>query len=312
MRSITVGKNDAGQRLDRFLSKSFPLLKHGVIRKALRNKDIKVNRKRTDAEYFLIENDVIDVYIKDELLTGKTISDKATSGIALEQSDIIYEDENILLINKPVGLVVHEDNQKTDDTLIKRIINYLIKTGEYDSKHELSFTPSLCNRLDRNTSGIVIAAKNAEALRIMSQKLRDREIEKLYLCLVYGVMPKKHDILTHYLEKSEKENRVYINDKKTAKNLTIKTEYKVLKEADDYSLLEINLLTGRTHQIRAHLSYIGHPILGDSKYGDNKINRLYKYKSQALCSYKLKFIFSTDAGILEYLKNKEFEINKDW
>ncbi|MBQ8614328.1 MAG: RluA family pseudouridine synthase [Ruminiclostridium sp.] len=311
MKQVTVNKNAAGQRIDRFLTKTYPELSQGFICKTIRKKDIKVNGKRTEANYKLIEGDVITLYVKDELFEKKKLSDDdflATDG----NISVIYEDENIILVDKETGLVVHEDNDNTADTLINRIKNYLYRKGEYNPAEEFSFAPALCNRIDRNTGGIVIAAKNAESLRILNQKVKDRELTKLYLCAVNGVPKVKSARLTAYLYKNEKENRVIISDKKTPQNRTIVTAYKVLEERGGDSLLEVDLITGRTHQIRAHMAYMGHFLLGDGKYGVNKINREKGYPYQALYSYKLVFNFSTDGGILNYLNGKEFTARNIW
>ncbi len=305
MREINISRNDSGQRLDRFLQKSFPMLTQGAICKLSRKNCIKVNGKKVDVKTHLNEGDIIKLFVKDELLEPKQPDDDFRS--VSDKIDVIYEDENILLINKPVGMVVHEDDTNEADTLINRIRSYLYNKGEYDPEKENCFAPSLCNRIDRNTSGIVIAAKNAESLRIMSQKIRDRELKKLYLCIATGKVEPKSATLTAYLEKDSKQNMVRISDKKTKNNLTIKTKYRVLRYDGNNSLLEVDLLTGRTHQIRAHLAYIGHPLLGDGKYGSNKVNKQYNMKYQALCSHKLIFEFTTDAGILQYLDKKEFK-----
>lgn len=308
MTEITIQKNDAGQRADRFLSKAYPNLKSSLINKLMRKKRIKLNGAKTEPNVILKEGDVFRFYLSDELL-AKEIRDDFREAPA--EISVIYEDENILLVNKPCGLVVHEDNDKSSDTLISRVLNYLTKNGEYSPEKENSFTPALVNRIDRNTSGIVIAAKNAEALRILSRKIHDRELEKLYLCAVYGEPVPKSATLTAYLKKLSDENRVIVSDTPKPDFLTIKTKYRVLNSRGDLSLLEVDLLTGRTHQIRAHFAHIGHPLLGDGKYGTsdtNAKNKKYGAKAQALCSYKLTFKFTTDAGILNYLNNTEFEI----
>lgn len=311
MKQLTVNKNAAGQRLDRFLLKTFPALSQGLLCKTLRKKDIKVNGTRVCADYRICENDVVTVYIKDELLEEKKAGedDFLTADSSL---DIIYEDENILLVDKPVGMVVHEDNDNSRDTLINRIKSYLYQKGEYRPDEEFSFAPSLCNRIDRNTGGIVIAAKNAESLRILNQKVRDRELTKLYLCAVHGVPEPREAVKTAYLFKNERENRVVISEKKTPQNRTIVTKYRVLEVNGGNSLLEVDLITGRTHQIRAHMAYLGHFLLGDGKYGSNKINRRLGYPYQALYSYKLIFKFTTDGGILNYLNGREFTAENIW
>lgn len=305
-KEIFIGENDGGQRLDRFLTKTFPALKSGIINKAVRNKDIRLNGKRTEASCRLKKGDRIYVYFPDKLLENKPADEDFMN--ASDRLSIVYEDENILLADKEQGLVVHADNDNTADTLINRIKKYLYLKGEYIPENEQSFAPSLCNRIDRNTCGIVIAAKNAEALRIMSEKIKNRELSKKYICIALGEPPKKEDTLTAYLQKDSSENKVSVSDKKTDRNLTIKTRYRVLESCGELSLLEIDLLTGRTHQIRAHLAHIGHPLLGDGKYGINKINQKYGFKVQALCSYKLSFGFKTDGGILDYLDKKTFRV----
>lgn len=308
MTEITIQKNDAGQRADRFLSKAYPNLKTALVCKLMRKKRIKLNGARTEPNVILKEGDVFRFYLSDELLAKEPAKRKFDIDDISAEINVIFEDENILLIDKPAGLVVHEDNDNTADTLINRVLSYLHGKGEYIPEQENSFVPALVNRIDRNTSGIVIAAKNAEALRVLNQKVRDREIRKLYLCRVLGTPEPRAATLTAYLKKLPDENRVIISDKRQDGFLTIKTKYRVLDVGEETSLVEVDLLTGRTHQIRAHFSHIGHPLLGDGKYGDNAVNKRYHAKTQALCSYKLMFKFTTDAGALEYLNGREFSI----
>lgn len=307
MKSIVIKKNDEGQRLDKFLNKAFPNLPISMIYKSIRKKRIKINNKRCEASDKLAVGDVLSLYINDEFLEDDPDINFLS---AQDNLEIIYEDQNILLVNKPTGLLVHEDENQKIDTLINRIKKYLYNKKEYDINIEMSFAPALVHRLDRNTQGIVIAAKNSESLRILNQKFKDREIKKFYLCLVHGFLNNKSGFLKNYLVKNESENRVYIFDKPRQGSKIILTKYKVLQVFDNISLLEIELLTGRTHQIRAHMAYINHPLVGDTKYGTAQINKDYNLKFQALISYKLVFDFKTDAGVLNYLKNKSFEVKE--
>ncbi len=310
MLRFTVGKNDAGMRMDKLLIKLMPTLPKSLMYKYIRQKDIKVNRKRTDISYKPVEGDIIEAYVPDEF--AKKVEPKYDFLSAPDKLDIVYEDENILLVDKKQGLLVHPDKNEYRDTLIGRICHYLYKKGEYDPSKENSFVPALANRIDRNTGGIVIAAKNAAALKILCDKIKDRELDKRYLAVVHGILNKKCDLLEGYLFKDEEKNRVFLDKNKTDKNKTIKTKYRVLKEKDNLSLVEVELITGRTHQIRAHFASIGHPLLGDGKYGKLKEDKKLGFNKQALYSYRLTFDFTTDAGILNYLKGKTFEVEKVW
>lgn len=308
MTELKIQKNDAGQRADRFLAKAYPNLKSSLVCKLMRKKRIKLNGAKVEPNVILKEGDVFRFYLSDELLSKEPVKETADFRDISAEINIVYEDENILLIDKPAGLVVHEDNDNTADTLINRILSYLYGKGEFAPERENSFTPALVNRIDRNTSGIVIAAKNAESLRVLNQKVRDRELKKLYLCAVFGKPEPRSATLTAYLKKLAEENKVLISDKPRPDYLTIKTKYRVLESRGELSLVEVDLLTGRTHQIRAHFAHIGHPLLGDGKYGENALNKCYNAKHQALCSYKLKFVFTTEAGCLEYLNGREFTV----
>ncbi|MDR3643702.1 MAG: RluA family pseudouridine synthase [Clostridia bacterium] len=310
MRSFTIGTNDANQRLDKFISKAVKSLPQALLYKYIRLRRIKVNGKRSEIAYRLCEGDVVELYINDEFFDGN--DDSGAFLHAPAKLDVVYEDQNLLLVDKMPGLVVHEDESGCADTLVARIRHYLYDKGEYDPRNENSFAPALCNRIDRNTGGIVIAAKNAEALRVLDEKIKLREITKLYLCICHGVPDEKSATLEGYLQKDESENRAYIHEKPQEGDLPIKTRYRVLARSGGLSLLEVELLTGRTHQIRAHLASIGHPLLGDGKYGSNELNRPYGMKAQALYAYRLAFAFKTDAGILNYLKGKSFEVRDVW
>ena len=308
--TVTVTKNDAGQRLDKFLTKTYRNLPMSLLYKAVRKKDIRLNGKRCEASSRLNEGDQIYLFLPDDALEIAPPTYEFMH--ASKQLDIVYEDEHVLLLNKKAGLLVHPDDREFADTLIFRVQRYLYEKGEYNPADEQSFAPALVNRIDRNTSGIVIAAKTAVALRVLNEKLKEREIEKYYLCIVHGKMPKAEDTLEAFLEKNESQNRVYISDTQKQGARTIRTRYKVLEERGDMSLLEIHLLTGRTHQIRAHLASIGHPLLGDGKYGTNALNKGTGFNKQALCSYRLEFAFTSDAGELNYLNGKEFTLQDVW
>ena len=306
MVNFTLTKNDANMRVDKLIKKLMPTLPSSLMYKAFRKKDVKINGKWVPQEYKAKENDLLTIYVSDEFL--KEVPKNYDFLSSNSNIKVVYEDENIILINKPQGVLCHPDKNEYRDTLLLRMQHYLYKKGEYNPEKEGSFAPSLCNRIDRNTEGIVIGAKNAESLKIMCEKIKNREIDKLYKAVIIGNPKQKEATLEGYLFKDETKNQVFIDNKKTERNRTIKTRYKVLKQKGDLSLIEVELLTGRTHQIRAHMAHIGHPLLGDGKYGKYS----HGFKKQALCSYKLHFNFTTDAGILNYLNNKTFELDTVW
>ena len=310
MRSFTVNQNDAGQRLDKFLSKAVKGLPTSMMYKLIRTKKIKVNRKRTEQKYILVEGDEIQLFIKEEFFDSPEKDMGALERI-VPKLNILYEDENIMLLNKRPGVLVHEDSEAGENTLIMHVKAYLCQKGEYDPYTEQSFAPALCNRIDRNTGGIVIAAKNAEALRVMNEKIKNDELTKTYLCLVHGVPKKRSAELRGYLRKDSKNNTVEVRDNEFPGAKQIITRYRVLDSYADSALLEVDLITGRTHQIRAHMAHIGHPLMGDGKYGVNRDERAKGYKYQALYAYKLYFKKTDNESVLSYLEGKTFALDTD-
>ena len=310
MKELTVGKNDAGQRLDRFVAKAVPLLPDSLLQKYIRLKRIKVNGKPSKRDLRLSAGDVLMLYINDEFFEAPR-EDNAWLKIAKPRLNILYEDENILLADKKPGVLCHSAGKWDYNTLIANIQAYLAQKGEWHPKEENSFCPALCNRIDRNTGGIVIAAKNAEALRILNEKIRDREIEKYYLCAVCGRPKPDKGQLRNELFKDAVKNQVYVKSKPEPGSRSAVTEYQVLMTRAGLSLVECRLLTGRTHQIRVQMAYAGWPLLGDGKYGREQINRRFHEEGQALYSWRLCFDFSTDAGLLNYLRGKEFSVARE-
>ena len=308
MKELTISQNDAGQRLDRFLAKAVPLLPASLAQKYIRLKRIKCNGARADRDTRLQAGDVLQLYINDEFF-DKPREDNAYLTVATPKLNIVYEDDHILLVDKRPGLAVHpHDGAEYGRTLIDHIQAYLYQKREWRPREENSFTPALCNRIDRNTGGIVIAAKTAQALRVMNQKIKDRELDKRYLAIVEGCPKIKTGSLKGYLFKDAKKNKVFVTDQPQPGSKSCQTNYKVLAQSKGLSLVECELITGRTHQIRAQFAHAGHPLLGDGKYG--KLDKRFDRNYQALYSYKLTFTFTTDAGSLDYLNGKSFRVDK--
>ncbi len=306
MKELTIGSNDAGQRLDRFLAKAVPLLPASLAQKYIRLKRIKCNGKRIERDARLEAGDVLQLYINDEFF-DKPREDNAYLTVAAPKLNIVYEDDQILLVDKRPGLAVHpHDGAEYGRTLIDHIQSYLYQTRQWRPREENAFTPALCNRIDRNTGGIVIAAKTAEALRVMNQKIKDRELDKRYLAIAEGTPKVKTGSLKGYLFKDAKKNRVFVTDTPQTGAKSCQTNYRVLATNQGLSLVECELITGRTHQIRAQFAHAGHPLLGDGKYG--KLDKRFDRNYQALYSYKLTFAFTTDAGALAHLNGKSFQV----
>ena len=305
MKEFIISENDAGQRLDRFLAKAVPLLPASLAQKYIRIKRIKLDGKRADRDTRLQAGSVLQLYINDEFF-DKPREDNAYLTVATPKLNIVYEDDQILLVDKRPGLAVHpHDGAEYGRTLIDHIQAYLYQKREWNPRGENSFTPALCNRIDRNTGGIVIAAKTAAALRILNQKIKDREMDKRYLAIVEGTPKPREGSLKGYLFKDAKKNRVFVTDTPQPGSKSCQTNYKVVAMNRGLSLVECQLITGRTHQIRAQFAHAGHPLLGDGKYG--KLRKDIDRNYQALYSYKLTFDFTTDGGELSYLNGKTFQ-----
>ena len=309
MKELRIGQNDAGQRLDRFVGKAVPLLPDSLLQKYIRLKRIKRNGKGAKRDTRLAAGDVLQLYINDEFFE-KPREENSYLKVGTPKLNIVYEDENILLLDKKPGVLCHSAGVWDYNTLIANVQAYMAQKGEWRPKEENAFAPALCNRIDRNTGGIVIAAKNAEALRILNDKIRVREIEKYYLCAVQGRPRPPAGRLENYLFKDAKKNQVFVKNRPEPGAKTAVTEYRLLKSKGKLSLVECRLLTGRTHQIRAQMAYAGWPLLGDGKYGSERFNKAFGEKGQALYSYRLEFAFPTDAGILNYLRGRQFRVQQ--
>ena len=282
MKELIVPEKFNNKKLQSFLTYNFPSLSNSLFYKTLRKKDIRINDLRISENVILHTGDNVKIYISDEFL----------SPVIQKEINVIYEDSNIIIADKPAQIEVVGNNSLT--TLLKNQLN-------------LQYLEP-CHRLDRNTTGLILFAKNQEALNILLDKFKNHEIEKHYLAMVYGIPKDRVKTLQAYLFKDNKKSQVYISEVAKKGYVPITTKYAILStnKGKNYSVLDVELLTGKTHQIRAHLAYIGYPIIGDGKYGKNEINKKFGAKTQRLCSYKLKFAFKTDSTLLNYLKGKEF------
>jgi len=308
MHTFTIGANDAGQRADKFLLKACPNLPKSLLYKTFRKKDVKCNGKRIPAETFLAEGDTVQVYLPDEFFVS---AKKTVSETHLPKPEIIYEDANILLMKKPVNLPVHADDKGSSDTLQGRFLQYLAQSGTYDPAQEQSFTPALCNRLDRNTEGFVIGAKTAAALRCVNEMIRENHVVKQYFCITAGIPPKQHDTV-HAYHRREEGKKAEIVQTPRAGFREICTEYEILQKHDDLALLLVTLHTGRTHQIRAQTAALGCPVLGDNRYGDRRANQKYGESHQLLAACRLHFDVPHEGHLLSALYGRIFGYTPDF
>ncbi len=319
MQSLIVSKNEAGQRLDKLLSKYLNLAGKSFLYKMMRKKNITLNGRKCDGSEKVVPGDEIKLFLSDETI-GKFSQVKipVVSKVSLK---IIYEDDHILLVNKPAGML-SQKAKESDESLVEYIIDYLISSGQLSTDQLRSFRPSVCNRLDRNTSGLVVAGKSLAGLQLMSAVFKDRSIHKYYQCVIKGQISERQ-VITGFLTKDEAANQVTVHKDRVPGSVPIMTEYEPVHTAQGYTLLKVTLITGRTHQIRAHLSSIGHPIVGDYKYGDGKVNqearRLFGIHSQLLHSYQVIFpdlpeplMYLTGHAFTAPLPQSFSKICRDW
>lgn len=294
MQAFTIGKKDHGKRCDKFLFENLTCSPSEVF-KSFRKRSVKVNGKRVQQDYPLSEGDHLEIYIPEAYLAGADTEEPPSFSI-------VYEDEFILAVSKPQGVQAMDEDNDDTGTLEKKVGIHLSNRGGTRLKQGF---PALCHRLDRNTGGLVLFAKDAKTLDIMKDKFKHHELSKYYQAVVYGVPRNAEANLSAYLEKDSGKSRVYIHEQPVKGAERILTNYKVLRKMAPYALLEIQLVTGKTHQIRAHMAFIGHPLLGDGKYGINSVNRFLKLKRQALWATRIEFHFKRPSEHLAYLNGKD-------
>ena len=303
MREFVINENDASQRVDKYIQKTCHQMPKSLMFRLIRQKKIKVNRKRCEPNQMLNVNDTVQMFISDEFFVEKKMNIQNTKRL----KNIVFEDDNFLILDKEVGVIVHSNEKEEDDTLIQRVIKYLIDTQQYDPSKENSFTPAFANRLDQNTGGLIIACKNVKSLRAMNEIIRNQEIEKHYLCIIEGKV--KNGLLKHFYIKDKNQNEAMIFNKQKEGSVPVYLEVDTLHYGKKYSLLDIHLITGKSHQIRAQLAYTGHPLIGDVKFNGARI-----MKHQALYAYRLAFNTTLDdfkyLNDLKIVQKENFVINK--
>ena len=309
MREFTISGSDVGKRLDKWLMKQMPAVSLSLIQKYIRLKRVKVNGKGAQRDTRLSDGDLLQLYVNDECFEQPKRVDTFLQEFRVKMT-IVYEDENLILIDKQPGVMVHPDEHEKVQTLLTHVRAYLYQKGEYDSKNPESFCPAPCNRIDRFTGGIVIFAKNAAALRMADRKIREREIDKRYLCIALGEMRRDARLIDSYIVKNPDAKKVSVAHRPGPNAQRAQTFVQPLAEKNGLSLVHCELLTGRTHQIRAQMADIGHPLLGDNQYGDRRRNERFGREGQALYAYQLTFNFRTDAGCLENLNGRTFTVRR--
>ncbi len=295
MRQYRVTLKHHGQRVDSFLFENLPGVPASVLFKAFRKRSIKVNGQRVKESYPLSSGQEVEVYIPEAYLPEGQDKDSTQENLI----PIVYEDDYLLIVSKPQGLPVHQDKNQEDQVLDRMLQALLRKRDKLPYKEGF---PALCHRIDRNTGGLVMLAKDPHTLEIMLDKFKQHELKKVYHCLVVGTPPDKGKELIGYLRKDNSKSQVLVSDTPFKGADRIITRYRVLQRLGDFSLLEVELVTGKTHQIRAHLAFEGYPLVGDGKYGKNAVNKAMRVKWQALWAVRLTFNFITDSGHLGYLK----------